>query len=81
MGTRIRHLMPEGHSLNEYVLHRFGNAMALVTLGIIGFYMFVYLTAELTAIAKAVELMAGVPLIVTALVVMTAVVLYTAVGG
>ncbi len=81
IGTRIRHLMPEGHSLNEYVLHRFGNAMALVTLGIIGFYMFVYLTAELTAIAKAVELMAGVPLVVTALVVMTAVVLYTAVGG
>ena len=44
--------MPRGHSLNEYVLHRFGNAMYLLTLGIIVFYMFVYLTAELTAIAK-----------------------------
>jgi Na+/proline symporter len=81
MGPRIRHLMPNGHSLNEYVLHRFGNAMYGVTLAIISFYMFVYLTAELTAIAKAVELMAGVPLWATALVVMTAVFVYTTVGG
>ncbi|WP_008317960.1 sodium:solute symporter family transporter [Leptolyngbya sp. PCC 6406] len=81
LGPRIRHLMPQGHSLNEYVLYRFGNAMYWVTLAIITFYMFVYLTAELTAIAKAVELMAGVPLWVTALVVMGAVFVYTTVGG
>ncbi|NEQ43723.1 MAG: Na+/proline symporter [Leptolyngbya sp. SIOISBB] len=81
MGTRIRFLMPHGHSLNEYVLHRFGNAMYLLTLGIIVFYMFVYLTAELTAIAKAVELIAGVPLWLTALLVITAVFVYTTVGG
>ncbi len=81
MGTRIRFLMPHGHSLNEYVLHRFGNAMYLLTLGIVVFYMFVYLAAELTAIAKAVELMAGVPLWLTALLVITAVFIYTTVGG
>ncbi|MEO0985932.1 MAG: Na+/proline symporter [Cyanobacteria bacterium J06639_14] len=81
MGTRIRFLMPNGHSLNEYVLHRFGNAMYLLTLGIVMFYMFVYLAAELTAIAKAVELMAGVPLWLTALLVITAVFIYTTVGG
>jgi Na+/proline symporter len=81
MGTRVRFLMPKGHSLNEYVLHRFGNAMYLLTLGIIVFYMFVYLTAELTAIAKAVQLMAGVPLWFTAVLVITAVFIYTLVGG
>lgn len=81
MGTRIRFLMPHGHSLNEYVLHRFGNAMYLLTLGIIVFYMFVYLAAELTAIAKAVELMAGVPLWLTAVLVISAVFIYTTVGG
>lgn len=81
MGSRVRFLMPRGHSLNEYVLHRFGNAMYLLTLGIIVFYMFVYLSAELTAIAKAVELMAGVPLWFTALLVITAVFIYTLVGG
>ena len=81
MGTRMRFLMPAGHSLNEYVLHRFGQAMYRLTLGIVVFYMFVYLAAELTAIAKAVELMAGVPLWLTALLVITAVFIYTLVGG
>jgi Na+/proline symporter len=81
MGTRIRFLMPQGHSMNEYVLHRFGNAMYLLTLSIIVFYMFVYLAAELTAIAKAVELMAGVPLWLTAVLVISAVFIYTTVGG
>ncbi len=81
MGTRMRFLMPAGHSLNEYVLHRFGRAMYRLTLAIVVFYMFVYLAAELTAIAKAVELMAEVPLWLTALLVITAVFIYTLVGG
>ncbi len=81
VGPRIRHLMPQGHSLNEYVWHRFGRAMYAVTLAIVVFYMFVYLVAELTAIAKAVELMTGAPLLLTALIVMGAVFLYTTVGG
>ncbi|MEO0488633.1 MAG: Na+/proline symporter [Cyanobacteria bacterium J06659_2] len=81
IGIRIRHLMPKGHSLNEYVFYRFGNAMYLLVLGIIVFYMFVYLAAELTAIAKAVEIMGNVPLGLTALVVMVAVFAYTSVGG
>ncbi|HSM82357.1 MAG TPA: Na+/proline symporter [Nodosilinea sp.] len=81
MGTRMRFLMPAGHSLNEYVLHRFGRAMYQLTLAIVVFYMFVYLAAELTAIAKAVELLAGVPLWLTALLVMVAVFAYTLVGG
>ncbi len=81
MGTRMRFLMPKGHSLNEYVLHRFGKAMYRLTLGIVVFYMFVYLAAELTAVAKAVELMAGVPLWLTALLVISAVFVYTIVGG
>lgn len=81
IGPRIRHLMPNGHSLNEFVLHRFGNAMYLLTLAIIVFYMFIYLTAELTGIAKAVQILADVPLGWTALVVITATFIYTAYGG
>jgi Na+/proline symporter len=81
IGPRIRRLMPNGHSLNEFVLHRFGNAMYLLTLLIIVFYMFIYLAAELTAIAKATEIIAGVPLYVTALVVITATFIYTTYGG
>ncbi|WP_416674444.1 sodium:solute symporter family transporter [Egbenema bharatensis] len=73
--------MPNGHSLNEYVLYRFGNAMYMLTLGIVVFYMFIYLAAELTAISKAVQIMADVPLGWTALVVIAAVFVYTTYGG
>ncbi|MEM6254036.1 MAG: Na+/proline symporter [Cyanobacteria bacterium P01_D01_bin.156] len=81
IGPRLRHLMPQGHSLNEYVKHRFGGPMYWLVEAVIVFYMFIYLTAELTAIAKALQLVADVPLGVTALVVITAVFIYTAVGG
>ncbi len=81
IGPRIRNLMPHGHSLNEYVLHRFGNIMYLLTLAIVVFYMFIYIVAELTAIAKAVQIMANVPLGWTALVVITATFIYTIYGG
>lgn len=45
------------------------------------FYMFIAITAEITAIAKLVTLLAPVPLWVTALVVLAATVVYTAYGG
>lgn len=81
LGPRLRRLMPTGHSLNEFVLYRFGNVMYLLTLGVIVFYMFIYLAAELTAIAKAVQILADVPLGWTALVVITATFIYTTYGG
>lgn len=81
VGPRLRHLMPQGHSLNEYVKHRFGGPMYWLVEAVIVFYMFIYLAAELTAIAKALQLVADVPLGITALVVITAVFIYTTVGG
>jgi Na+/proline symporter len=81
VGPRMRRLMPHGHSLNEFVLYRFGNVMYALTLAIIVFYMFIYLTAELTAIAKAVQILAAVPLGWTALIVITATFIYTSYGG
>ena len=81
VGPRLRHLMPQGHSLNEYVKQRFGGPMYWLVEAVIVFYMFIYLAAELTAIAKALQLVADVPLGLTALVVITAVFIYTTVGG
>lgn len=81
LGLRIRRLMPNGHSLNEFVLYRFGNTMYVLALLIIVFYMFIYLAAELTAIAKAVQILADVPLGWTALLVITATFVYTTYGG
>ena len=58
-----------------------GQAMYLLTVGVMLMYMFVYLAAELTAIAQALQLIANVPLLVTSLVVITAVFVYTTYGG
>jgi len=81
VGQRLRRLMPHGHSLTEYVWHRYGPLMHGVTLGVMVFYMFIFLSAELTAISMAVKLASGVPLTLTAWVVGLATLLYTAHGG
>ena len=91
VGPRLRQIMPWGHSLNEYVRYRFANtsagnnswgrAMYLLTLAVMLLYMFVYLAAELTAIAQALKIIADVPLVITASVVIAADFLYTAAGG
>jgi Na+/proline symporter len=81
LGPRMRQIMPDGHSLTEYARHRFGRPVHLFTLCIMLFYMFIYLAAELTAIAAAFHLVAAIPPGWTALVVAAATVAYTMAGG
>jgi Na+/proline symporter len=81
MGPRMRRLMPQGHSITEYVWHRFGRGMYFFILLVMVFYMFVFLAAELTGMALAMEVVAGVPLLWTALIVAAGTVIYTAYGG
>ena len=81
IGPRMRSVMPEGHSLTEYVWHRYGAAMYVFTLGVIVFYMFIFLSAELTGISLALDLLADVPLLATAAIVGLLTVGYTAYGG
>ncbi|MGO5000342.1 sodium:solute symporter family transporter [Oceanisphaera sp. W20_SRM_FM3] len=81
LGKRLRELIPEGHTLTEFVLHRYGKTMYGFVMVIMMFYMFISLTAGLTAIAKMVSLLAPVPLWATASIVMFATLLYTLYGG
>ena len=81
LGPRIRELVPEGHSLTEYALVRYGPAMYAFVLLVSLFYMFVFLAAELTGITSALQLIAGVPRWQTASLVGGAVLVYTAYGG
>ncbi|MEL6855267.1 MAG: Na+/proline symporter [Cyanobacteria bacterium J06607_13] len=60
---------------------RWGQAMYWLTVAVMLLYMFVYLAAELTAIAQTLQLVADVPLLLTSIVVISAVFLYTAYGG
>jgi Na+/proline symporter len=81
IGPRMRRLMPQGHSLTEYAWVRFGKAMYLFTLGVMVFYMFIFLSAELTGTALALRLVADIPLGVTAVIVAGGTLIYTATGG
>ncbi|TGV08938.1 sodium:solute symporter [Alcaligenaceae bacterium 429] len=81
LGQRMRELIPEGHTLSEFVLSRYGKPMYALTLLIMLFYIFIALTAELTAMAKLVQLIAPIPLWVTAGIVLVSTLIYTSYGG
>jgi Na+/proline symporter len=81
LGSRLRRLMPEGHSLTEFVKLRYGSAAHILTLVVMVFYMFVFLAAELTGISLAVNLLGGTPLVITASIVGIFTMIYTAFGG
>jgi Na+/proline symporter len=81
VGPRVRELLPAGHSLTEYAHARYGDAMYAFVLAVSALYMFVFLAAELTGIASALSLVAGVPAWQTALLVGGFVLLYTGYGG
>ena len=73
--------MPNGHSLTEFVRHRFGMVPFVVIFLSIIFIMGIFITAELTAITAAVGNLTGSPLWATALAVGVVVIAYTAYGG
>ena len=81
LGPRIREVVPNGHSLTEYAHARYGSAMYAFVLLVSALYMFVFVAAELTGIASALSLVAGVPQWQTAVLVGGFVLLYTSYGG
>ncbi len=81
VGPRIRQLMPNGHSLSEYVRHRFGLVPFVVILLSIIFIMGIFITAELTAITAAVRELTDSPRWAIAVAVGLVVIAYTAYGG
>ncbi len=80
-GPRLRQLMPNGHSITEYVRHRFGALSFIVILVAIIFVMGIFITAELTAVTAAVSILTGLPNWATAVSVGVVVIAYTAYGG
>ena len=81
VGPRIRELMPNGHSVTEYVKHRFGAVPFVAIAVVIIFIMGIFIAAEMTAITTAVSILTGTPALATALGVGLVVVIYTAYGG
>lgn len=81
LGKRMRELIPHGHTLTEFLMARYGRPMYALALFIMLFYLFIALSAEVTAIAKLVTMLAPVPLWATAAIVMGTTLLYTTYGG
>ena len=81
IGKRMRKIMPDGNSLTQFVLIRFGEAMFKLVLALSIFYMFVYLCAEVTAIATITNLISGFPLWHTSLLIIVTTLSYTLYGG
>lgn len=56
LGLRLLRTLPQGHTLPQWANSRYGAVMRATSILICIFYMTVFLTAELTAIGKATEL-------------------------
>lgn len=81
VGPQVRRLMPDGHSITEYAHARYGPAMGTYVLAISALYMAVFLAAEMTGIAAALDAIAGIPPWQTAALVGGVALAYTAYGG
>lgn len=81
VGPRVRALHPHGTTLLGFVRERFGPAKHAYVAAVSVLYMFVFLTAELTAIGGALELLSGVDPLVPIVAVAAVTAAYTAYGG
>jgi solute:Na+ symporter, SSS family len=81
VGNRVRTLHPTAATLSDAVGARYGTPVRLLVSGLALFYMSVYLAAELTVIAQALNALAGWALLPAAALVAGATVLYAAWGG
>lgn len=81
ISPRIREYLPDGSTLNDYALKRYGKKMYYLTVLLSIFYMLVHIVAELTAIAQVAYQLAGIPLIYTSLLVGIGTLIYTIYGG
>ena len=81
LGTKIRKIFPRGHTLTEFVHHKFGKNLFRLILILIIFYMFIFLCAEVTAVSMLVNYISGTSLWLTAILVIVTTLVYTLYGG
>ena len=81
LGKKIRREFPKGSTLIEFLKKRFRKSLFKLILVMSIFYMFVFLCAEVTAIAKLINYISGVSLWITALVILIGTLTYTLYGG
>ena len=81
LGKKIRKELPKGSSLIEFMRKKFGKSLFKLILLLTIFYMFIFLCAEVTAVAVLINYISGTELWVTALIVLISTLVYTLYGG
>jgi Na+/proline symporter len=81
LGKKIRTDFPRGSSLIEFMRKKFGKNLFKLILLMTIFYMFIFLCAEVTAVAVLINFISGTELWITALIVLLATLTYTLYGG
>ena len=81
LGKKIRKEFPRGSSLIEFMRKKFGKSLFKLILLMTIFYMFIFLCAEVTAVAVLINYISGTELWITALVVLLSTLAYTLYGG
>ncbi len=81
LGKKIRKEFPKGSSLIEFMRKKFGKSLFKLILLMTIFYMFIFLCAEVTAVAVLINYISGTDLWITALIVLLSTLAYTLYGG
>ena len=81
LGKKIRTEFPKGSTLIEFLRKKFGKSLFKLILFMTVFYMFVFLCAEVTAVAILINYISGTELWVTSLIILIATLAYTLYGG
>ena len=81
LGKKIRKEFPKGSSLIEFMRKKFGKSLFKLIILMTIFYMFIFLCAEVTAVAVLINYISGTELWITALIVLISTLAYTLYGG
>jgi len=81
LGKKIRNEFPKCSTLIEFLRKRFRKSLFKLILLMSIFYMFIFLCAEVTAVAVLINYISGTSLWITALVILVATLTYTLYGG
>jgi len=81
LGKKIRKSFPAGVTFTQFIFYKLGKNLFKSILLLSVFYMFIFLCAEITAIAMLINWISGSSLWVTAALVLTTTLIYTLYGG
>jgi len=81
LGKKIRSEFPNGSTLIEFLRKRFKKSLFKLVLFMSIFYMFIFLCAEVTAVAMLINYISGTAFWITALIILVGTLTYTLYGG